>query len=121
MPPTILLFGAVLALLFLAVAFAVPAGYGLPGPVFGVIALLGILPGLFVGWLIYRYYVSQGEVPRLGTEMPQAAQDEEDRETVVAPNAERAHEQVSSFRRAAGEEPADRPLTGGAPAAPPND
>jgi hypothetical protein len=121
MPPTILLFGAVLALLLLAVAFVVPAGYGLPGPVFGVIALVGILPGLFVGWLIYRYYVGQGEVPRLGTQLPEAAQEDEDRETVVAPNAERAHEQVSSFRRAAGEEPADRPLTSGTGGAPEND
>jgi hypothetical protein len=121
MPPTILLFGAVLALLLLAVAFAVPAGYGLPGPIFGVIALLGVLPGLFVGWLIYRYYVGRGDVPQLGTQLPDAARDDEDRETAVAPNAERAHEQVSSFRRAAGEEPADRPLTSGTSGSPGND
>jgi hypothetical protein len=120
-PPTILLFGGLLALLILGVAFVVPAGYGLPGPVFGVIALVGVLPGLFVGWLIYRYYVDRGQVPRLGTQLPEAAQDDEDRETVVAPNAERAHEQVSSFRRAAGEEPADEPLTSGTSGPPSND
>jgi hypothetical protein len=119
-PPTILLFAAVLAALLLVVAFAVPAGYGLPGPVFGVIALLGTLPGLMVGWLIYRHYVNRGDVPRLGTKMPEAGQDDEDHETVVAPNAERAHEQVSSFRRAAGEEPPERPL-GSVPGPPAND
>jgi hypothetical protein len=121
MPPTILLFGGVLALLFLVVAFAVPAGYGLPGPVFGVIALLGVLPGLLVGWLIYRFYVSRGDVPQLGTELPDAAQDDDDRETVAVPNEERAREQVASFRRAAGEEPADRPLTSGTGGPPSND
>jgi hypothetical protein len=120
MPPTILLFAAIIALGLIVVAFAVPAGYGLPGPVFGVIALMGTLPGLFVGWLIYRHYVNRGEVPRLGTEMPEASQDEGDRETVHAPNAERAHEQVSSFRRAAGEETSERPL-GTVPGPPEND
>ncbi len=104
MPPTILLFAGVLALILLVVAFAVPAGYGLPGPIFGVIALVGTIPGLFVGWLIYRHFVHKGDVPRLGTDVPEAAEREEDREVVVEPNAERAQEQVSSFRRAAGEE-----------------
>jgi hypothetical protein len=113
MPQTALPFLAVLAALLIAVAFVVPAGYGLPGPVYGVIVLLSTVPGLIVGWFIYRHYVKRDQVPALGDGLPEAAE-EEDRETVVAPNAERAHEQVASFKRAAGEEPPARPL-GSAP------
>jgi hypothetical protein len=99
MPQSAFLWVGVLALLLIGVAFLVPAGYGLPGPIFGILILLAATPGLLVGWLIYRRFVKRGDIDRLG-----GAQDHPDPGRVVTPNAGEAEEQVNSFRRAAGDE-----------------
>jgi hypothetical protein len=55
-----------LAVFFLIViAITLPAGYGLPAPLFALIALGACIPGLFVGWLIYRLLVRRGDIAPL--------------------------------------------------------
>lgn len=99
MPQSTVIWLGIIAAIFLGIAFLVPAGYGLPGPVFGVIFLLLAVPGLLVGGGVYRRYVKRGDVDRLG-----GAQDHPDPEQAVkVPNATEAEEQVNSFRRASGE------------------
>ena len=99
MPQSIVLFVGVLVALFLVVALAIPAGYGLPSPVWGLIAVLATAPGLFVGWLLYRRRVARGDIDPLGTGGPDPGRDR-----VATPNREQAVEQVNSFRRAAGDD-----------------
>ena len=99
MPQSIVLFVGVLVALFLVVALAVPAGYGLPSPVWGLIAVLATAPGLFVGWLLYRRRVARGDIDPLGAGGP-----DPERDRVETPNREQAVEQVNSFRRATGDE-----------------
>ena len=56
-----------LAVFFLIViAITLPAGYGLPAPLFALVALGACFPGLLVGWLIYRALVRRGEIAPLG-------------------------------------------------------
>jgi hypothetical protein len=56
-----------LAVFFLIViAIALPAGYGLPAPLFALVALGACVPGLFVGWLIYRALVRRGDIAPIG-------------------------------------------------------
>jgi hypothetical protein len=99
MPQSIVLFVGALVVLFLVVTLAVPAGYGLPSPVWGIIAMVAIAPGLFVGWLLYRRHVARGDVEPLGAGGP-----DPERDRVAMPNRDQAVEQVNSFRRAAGDD-----------------
>ena len=56
-----------LAVFFLIViAITLPAGYGLPAPLFALIALGACVPGLIVGWLLYRALVRRGDIAPLG-------------------------------------------------------
>jgi hypothetical protein len=57
---------ALAVFLLIVVAITVPAGYGLPAPAFALIALGACVPGLLVGWLLYRALVRRGQVPPLG-------------------------------------------------------
>jgi hypothetical protein len=99
MPQSTAIWLGLLALLFIGVVFLVPAGYGLPGPIFGILILLAAIPGLIVGWLIYRRFVRRGDVDPIG-----GPQDRPDPGRVVTPNADEAEEQVNSFRRATGDD-----------------
>jgi hypothetical protein len=94
---------AVLAALFVGVSLLVPAGYGLPGPVFGLLALLLAAPALVGGLFIYRTLVRRGDVPPLSED---AVDDDFDpdapRPLHRAPNRARSVRQVSAFRRAMG-------------------
>ena len=56
-----------LAVFFLiVVSITLPAGYGLPAPLFALIALGAAAPGLFVSWLMYRWLVKRGEIQPIG-------------------------------------------------------
>jgi hypothetical protein len=56
-----------LAVFFLIViAITLPAGYGLPAPLFALVALGASLPGLVVAWLIYRSLVRRGDIAPIG-------------------------------------------------------
>jgi hypothetical protein len=56
-----------LAVFFLIViAITLPAGYGLPAPLFALIALGACFPGLIVSWLLYRLLVRRGDIAPLG-------------------------------------------------------
>jgi hypothetical protein len=57
---------AVAVFLLIVVAITLPAGYGLPAPVFALIALASCAPGLFVGWLVYRALVKRGQIQPVG-------------------------------------------------------
>ena len=57
---------ALAVFLVIVVAITLPAGYGLPAPIFALIAMAACAPGLFVGWLVYRALVKRGEVRPVG-------------------------------------------------------
>jgi hypothetical protein len=50
----------------IVIAITLPAGYGLPAPLFALVALGACLPGLIVGWLIYRALVRRGDIAPIG-------------------------------------------------------
>ena len=104
--------GSIFLFIVLAVGFVilvsllVPAGWGLPAPVFGLLALLATGPGLFAGWLLYRRLAARGDVEPLSG----AQRGEPEPENPEAPAEGRPVERrVGAFRRAAGNQP-DEPL-----------
>jgi hypothetical protein len=50
----------------IVIAITLPAGYGLPAPLFALVAIGAGVPGLIVGWLIYRMLVRRGDIAPLG-------------------------------------------------------
>lgn len=52
--------------LLIVVAITVPAGYGLPAPLFALVALAASVPGLIASWFVYRALVRRGEITPLG-------------------------------------------------------
>lgn len=62
MAPSMALIIGLLALLVVGVVFVIPAGYGLPGPIFGLLALLAITPGLAIIWMLYRRAIRRGDI-----------------------------------------------------------
>lgn len=64
--PSALLFTALVLGAAVLVALLV-GGWG-PAPVFAVLFLVFVAPGLIGGWLLYRRRVRAGEIPPLGAE-----------------------------------------------------
>ena len=89
--------------LLVVVAITLPAGYGLPAPVFALIALGSCLPGLLVGWLVYRAMVKRGHIAPVGKgphEFADRADSEEaERPAHRAPNREQAATRGRFFPR----------------------
>ena len=85
-----------LAVFFLIViAITLPAGYGLPAPLFALVALGASVPGLLIGWLIYRALVRRGDIAPLGAGPNEgldrgAAEESGPRPTHREPNREQA-------------------------------
>jgi hypothetical protein len=101
--PTALYFLALFGVLVLLVSLLAPAGWGLPGPIFGLLFLLFAGPGLMISWFLYRRAVKSGEVPPISAGTP-GANEEASRPVEREPNRDEARRRVSSFRRAAGDE-----------------
>jgi uncharacterized membrane protein len=66
--PTALIFVSAVALLLIALALLLPAGW-LPAAVFGLIALVAVVPAAVAAWLLYRRMVRRGEIPPLGRDI----------------------------------------------------
>src|SRR5437868_3987004 len=90
--------------LLVVVAITLPAGYGLPAPVFALIAVRSWLAGLLIGWVVYRAMVKRGPIPPVGKGPPEfrdrAGSGEAERPAPRAPNREQAAARGPFFPRA---------------------
>jgi hypothetical protein len=92
-------------LLLIGLALLVPAGYGLPAPIFPLIALILGAPALIVALVMYLSMVRSGRIQAFGAgRLRREASDRDDRDEIPPANQE-AQRRVRGFRRAAGEEP----------------
>ncbi len=105
MPPFWLIAVGLLGGVFIGVALLVPAGYGLPAPIFGVIGILLALPALLVGLFIYLRMVRRGQLQAFGAaKLRREASDREGGEE-IPPAHQEAQRRVRRFRRASGKRP----------------
>ncbi|HKG16420.1 MAG TPA: hypothetical protein VKA96_01905 [Solirubrobacteraceae bacterium] len=105
MPAFLPLVLGLLSLLLIGLALLVPAGYGLPAPIFPLIALILGAPALIVALLMYLSMIRSGRIQAFGADrLRREASDRDDRDE-IPPAHEEAQRRVRSFRRAAGEDP----------------
>ena len=105
MPASAAILVGLLVVVLLVVVLSVPAGYGLPAPIFGLLALLFAGPALFVGFLLYRRLAKRGEIQTLSEQADERR--DSDQRAVTAPNAGETAQRVSAFRRAEGKPPVE--------------